>query len=159
MAGENPLRWRYRGATPSPEQFVRQLWDGVLIQYVVQGRQRPELLGTVGLYNANFASGYAYAYAIAAPDRVRTGKVIEGLLLMLEYAFRVWQFRKIYFELPEYNLHQFGSAVGRYITEEARLIDHEVIAGRSWDLLTFALYSETWDKSVIRLARGVADHD
>lgn len=90
MAGENATRWRYRGATPSPEQFVRQMWDGVLVQYAVVGRQLGRLYGTVGLYNANLPSGYVYGYAMSAPDRMGSGKVVEGLLLMLEYAFRTW---------------------------------------------------------------------
>ncbi len=159
MAGENATRWRYRGATPSPEQFVRQMWDGVLVQYAVVGRQLGRLYGTVGLYNANLPSGYVYGYAMSAPDRMGSGKVVEGLLLMLEYAFRTWELRKVYFELPEFNLPQFQSAVGRYLVEEGRLIDHELLGGRRWDLVTLALYADVWHGPGKRLASGVIDGD
>jgi RimJ/RimL family protein N-acetyltransferase len=155
VAGENGHRWRYRGATPSPDQFVRQLWDGVLAQYMVVPRSgdRPPI-GLVGIYNANFASDYAYGFVISAPDRRATGLSLHGLLLVLHYSFETWDFEKLYFELPELNLPQFGSAM-KYLSEEGRLKNHEKIAGVRYDLLTLALYRDVWTKSVRRLLRVV----
>ena len=154
--GENGLRWRFRGATPSPDQFGRQLWDTVLAQFVVQRRDTGELLGLVGLYNANLSARQCYAFALAAPTVVGTGRVLEGLILLLEIGFATWDFRKVYFEVPEFNLEQFRSA-RRYLTEEGRLKEHDYMLGRYWDLVFLSVSKERWTcPDLQRLVRGVS---
>jgi len=103
------FRWRYRGASPSPELFARQLWDGVLVQQAVIS-ERHGLLGLVGLYNNNSLAKHAYGFALSAPDVAGSGRVYEALLLLLDYGFRMWDFNKIYFEVPGFNVPQMSSA-------------------------------------------------
>lgn len=157
-AGENSYRWRYRGTTPSPEAFARQLWDGILAQYLAMTTQGKPV-GLVGLYNTNPFSGYSYIYALSDPSLAGQGRTMEAAILLLDYAFRNWNLRKIYFELPEFNLAQLRSAVGKYLVEEGRLIDHEVFGGRSWDLITLALYREVFVERCSRIVDAISTNE
>lgn len=141
--GDSVYGWRYRGATPPPDVFARQLFEGVLAQYLVVDRAQGTLQGLVGLYNANLASQHVYAFVLGAEHHT-PGRVLEGLLIMLDHAFNTWELRKVYFEVPEYNLNQF-SGITRYTTEEGRLRNHERLFGRLWDQLILALYRDTWE--------------
>lgn len=139
--------WRYRGATPSPEAFARSLWDGVLAQYLVVSRKRPEPFGLVGLYNSNLASGYAYAYALSAPHALGSGLAVRGLLLLADIAFRRWPLRCIYVETTSRALGQFVSARSALLEEVARIPEHERNpSGGFDDLVTLRLSREMWDR-------------
>lgn len=152
VSSDNAYRWRYRGTTPSWDTFHRQLWDGVLAQYLVIRKNDSAVLGLVTLYNANLSSGYTYASALSTPEATGTGLVLEGLFLLLEHAFKTWNLRKIYFEVPEFNLDQFVSATRRgYVVEEGRLRDHETLLGRSWDLVFLAMYRDMFDNGPQRI--------
>src|SRR5262245_61152949 len=50
--------WRYRGMPPRPEEFVRDLWHGVLVQYLVEDIESQERLGLVAAYDANLRDGH-----------------------------------------------------------------------------------------------------
>jgi RimJ/RimL family protein N-acetyltransferase len=69
-----------------------------------------------------------------------SGIAVEPVRLFTRYLFDVWPFRKVYFEMPEFNYRQFASASGGALRVEARLRDHDYYRGRRWDRLTLAAY-------------------
>lgn len=145
--GVHAYRWRFRGATPAPQVFAQQMWDGILCQYACLEKESGDLLGYVGLYNPNFISETVYCFAISfdddpVPSRIGTGA--EGLLALLFHGFSSWGFRKVYFEVPEFNLRSIGPSVSRHLREEGRLIQHERLDGRLWDSSILALTGEKW---------------
>ena len=56
LSAKNNARWRYRGATPSPERFVSDLWSGVLAQFLVETPEPRRRAGLVVAYNADLAN-------------------------------------------------------------------------------------------------------
>lgn len=132
-------RWRYRGATISPQQFSQQLWDGILCQFVVEGVETGRIHGLASLYGYNPRSDTCYFAVVGPPDRNTRGRLLEGLIILVEYGFRTWDIRKMYAEVLEFNLPQFRS-LERYCELEGRLLAHEYHDGALWDLLTYALY-------------------
>ena len=146
-------RWRFSGATPSPEQWAQQTWGGVLAQFIVSSTRTNSPIGLVAVYEANFQHGHAHLAAAAfEPDR-RSPAMILGLALFLRYVFCCWNFRKLYMQLPEYNYAQFASAEGRIFEVEARLRDHFFHDGAYWDQLTLALYREAWSAESEKIMR------
>ncbi len=77
-----------------------------------------------------------------------------GAALFLEYVFRGWSFRKLYFELPEFNLAQFSRGVNRLFVEEGRLREHLYYDGRFWDKVILALYRTTWEAQSKRILQA-----
>jgi RimJ/RimL family protein N-acetyltransferase len=139
-------RWRYRGATPSPEQFAAELWQGVLCQYVVAHREGGAPVGLVSAYQADLANRTCYVALLGDKAHDASGLMLEGALLFVSYLFHTWDFRQLYAEVPGYTLDSFGSGMGRYFREEGRLVDHSFHAGRWWDLHILAIHRSDWEK-------------
>ncbi len=145
------MRWRSRGATPSPEQWTQRLWQGVLAQYLVVGNQEPTPIGLVAVYHANFQDGYAYLGAERFGPPRPTPLMMFGVALFVDYVFSCWDFHKLYVEVAEYNVAQFQSGIGRFFELEARLRGHLWYDHRRWDQLILALYRDSWRRE----AQGV----
>lgn len=135
-------RWRYRGASPSPELFQQQLWNGVLAQFVVEHVETKQRVGFVQAFDASERNGHVHFAVMTDPAVKRSGWIIESMLLFLDYLFTVWNFRKLYAEVLEFNYEQFASGAGSVFKVEGRFTEHEWHAGRYWDLLILALYRE-----------------
>jgi hypothetical protein len=144
------VRWRFRGATPTPEQWA-QAGGTQLAHFLIVRRSDNGPIGAATAYQQNFQDQYAYLAATAFNPTQRNPLVILGIALFIDYTFRCWNFRKLYMEMPAFNLGQFGRGVGRMLVEEGRLREHMYYDGRYWDKVTLALYRETWEARSARL--------
>ena len=155
VSGESGWRYRFRGATPSPESFSTHVWDGVLAQYVAVGRDSSEVIGLVSLFGYNFRGRHCSLAALAMPAFQGSGLLIEAAIALIDYGFRTWELHKIYVEALEFNVSQF-SRVGDLLVEEGRLVEHEWCEGIWWDLVTYALHRRRWDEIGPRYVSGLA---
>jgi acyl carrier protein len=140
--GELGPRWRHRGVTLSPEQFVAALWADVLAQFMVVTVGSNAPVGRVVLYHPNFQDRYAYFAAMRFKPSERSPLMVYGIALFLRYTFMNWEFEKLYMEVPEYNFEQFASGLGRFFEIEGRLRGHLRTGTRAWDQLILAVYRE-----------------
>jgi RimJ/RimL family protein N-acetyltransferase/acyl carrier protein len=131
---EVALAMRSRGATPSPDDFAKNLWSNVFVQFGVCEIERPRLVGIVGIYNANHRNGTGYLSALSVVPALLTGVVLRGLAILIAYAFENWPFRKLYFESMESSFRHFGSVTGLFEVE-GRLRDFEFVDGAFQDVL------------------------
>jgi hypothetical protein len=158
VSPETGFRWRYRGTTPPPETFPQSLWEGVLSQFaVVDDSRRP--LGIVAAYGAQPRDQYVYVSAVADPAAIGSGALIIAAGIFIEYLFAVGNFRKIYFDVPEFNLEQFGHKIGKYLHEEGRLVEHEWYGEKYWDLVTLACWRSEWFSAVTPARRYLFGED
>ena len=65
-------RYRYRGKTPSPEQFEQQLWQSVAAQFVIEHVGDGQRIGHATSYNANERAGFAHIAVLFDPAVSRT---------------------------------------------------------------------------------------
>ena len=142
ISTEVAWRWRYGGAVPSYDEFIRTFDTGVLTQLVVTRPRSNEPVGLVVAYNANPMKKHAYLAAVVEPRLIGSGAGAEAVTLFLGYVFGAWDFEKLYLELPEFNLAQFESGLDRYIRQEGRLRSHIYHAGKRWDQLVLAIYRD-----------------
>jgi len=136
------FRWGIVGTLLRPDQFAESLWAGIWCQFVVVRRSDDRPLGLVVGYDPNFNDGYAYGAEVLIDEAQVTGVGVEALGLFLNILFSSFNFRKIYFEVLEYNLSRMQGAVGDWLHEEGRLKDHSFFAGEWWDKITLAMYRE-----------------
>jgi RimJ/RimL family protein N-acetyltransferase/acyl carrier protein len=156
LAPDNIHRWRFRGSTPSPDQYARSLFDGVLATFVVQEIERGSIVGVATCYNADLKNGLAYIAAATASAYQRRPAALEGVEMLVSYCFRNWQFRKLYLESPEYCYTDFAAPSLPIFRREGELKDHEYFDGRYWDRLILAIYRTDWDDlQSIRRSRQV----
>lgn len=147
-------RWRFRGTTPSPEQWSQATWSSTLAQFLVIKRPSNKPIGVTAVHQANFQDGFAYMSAAHFEPSQPSPAMMIGLAIFLNYVFACWDFRKLYMEVPEYNYDQFSSVVTQYGQLEGRLRDHLYFNGRHWDLLTLAIYRDHWQSVGARAVRA-----
>jgi RimJ/RimL family protein N-acetyltransferase len=95
-------------------------------------------------YNADQRNGFAYIGAVMSSTVGSTGIGIAAMDLFITYLFTTWPFRKLYAELPQYNLPMLGNRIGHLLREEGRLKEHTYYNGRWWDQVIVALYPEEY---------------
>ncbi|HTU14214.1 MAG TPA: GNAT family protein [Solirubrobacterales bacterium] len=103
-------------------------------------------LGLVVAYQANFQDGYAYVAAAKFEPKQKSPLMILGIVMFINYVFSCWNFRKLYMEVPEYNLPQFSSRIDRYFTVEGTLREHIYSVGRYWDQFILSVDRSTWQE-------------
>jgi RimJ/RimL family protein N-acetyltransferase len=157
-APENLIRWRYRGTTPSPEQILQSLWQGVLAQFLVVRADTDKPVGLVVGYNPEFRHGYIYLAMIVTPHCERTGWAFEADALFITYLFETFAFEKIYLEVIEFNYRKLASGAGTLFHVEGCLMNHEYHLGRRWHLYTLAIYRHEWPHILERVAPQLAAH-
>lgn len=146
-------RVRFGGATPSPEKVAASLWESVLAQFIVEGKDSGEALGLVAITSPNFRNRHCYLSALAEPRAQGTGLVAEGVFLGCNYAFLTWPLRKIYMESSEESFREFQGGLGALFQEEGRLREHVFWNGRYLDVLILAIYRQTWARLVPKFGR------
>ncbi len=157
LSEELAFRWRHAGAHPSPEQYSASLWTDVLCSFLVLDKSHDAApLGLVTAYQPDHSNGHCRVAAARFGPAGPSGRhVMRAVALLLDYLFRGWPFRKIYFEVPEYNLGQFGSGVGSLFVEEARLPDYVFLDGRYWSLTFLTVSRERWPTEREHLSRFI----
>lgn len=143
---ESTVRWRFRGATPSPESFRELLWQGVLAQFMIQGLESGEPVGLISAFDAQFANGIVHLSIIVDEPARSRGWPLEAVPLFVEYLFVNWPFRKVYVESIEFNALTFLRGSRRLFDEEARLIGHDYFRGRYWDVVIMSLERARWSE-------------
>ena len=146
---ENIFRWRFRGRTPSPEEFSQSLWQSVLCQFIVESIESGSPIGLVLGYRPEFQSGLCYIAAVTDPRYQGFGVAIEGIGMLVDYLFRNWRFRKLYAESLEFNFRMFSSGEGSAFELEATLREVEYFDGRLWDLHYLSISRKRWDERTV----------
>ena len=93
-------------------------------------------------YQADHRWGHAYVAAAMAPESQATGLGIEATALFMNFIFSTWNLRKLYLEVPEYNLEWMVNSVGGVLKEEGRLRRHSYYGHRWWDKYILAVYPD-----------------
>lgn len=140
------FKWRFRGLTPSFQEFSNALYSGSLCQFVVQRLSDRRALGLVSCYNARHDAGIAYiAFTrTATPGTNPNSEMMEAGYLFIAFVFQNWDFRKLYAEVPGFTWGQFERAADTFFHVEGVLKDHDYFDGKYWDHRLLAIYRSEW---------------
>lgn len=130
-------RWRYRGNTPWLQDFERSLFVGTLCVLAVESNTDRQLVGTVFSYDANHSDGHSWIAFQRSSAANASGLMYEAMFLFVDYLFATWPLRKLYAEIPDYNLANILPSEASFAHEEGRLKDHTFHGGRWWMLPTW----------------------
>jgi len=144
-APEAGFRWRFRAATPSPEEFARSLWNSVLAQFAVTDHASDQPRGVVTGYSANMRDRWVFLATVVDSGMIGTGQGLEASALMIRYLFSNWEFRKIYVEVPEFNMAILKTAIERFMVREGTCKEHFYHGGSYWDVHTFSVTRARWE--------------
>ena len=133
---------------------MESLWSGVLCQFVVEDTRRGLTRGTTVAYNADLNHGHCTVGVAMTADTLGTGLAVEAFLLLARHLFAVYRLRKLYMEVPEYNLRPLEGAIAPVLVEEGRLREHTYYGGQFWDRLYLAAYPNRLEPLIQRLLRS-----
>jgi RimJ/RimL family protein N-acetyltransferase len=159
LATDDPQawRWRFRGALPPASEFVSVFYQDVAAAFVVCSASDGRLLGQAVSYGLNLRDGIANVAVQVAHERIGRGSGFIAATLRCNYLFVRWPVRRLYFEVPSYNLHQIGSTVGTYLKEEGRLRDHVYFDGSYHDLHILVADREATARAIALLSRSTKE--
>ena len=135
--------WRYRGSTLPAEEFVATLADGVRAQYVVELTATGTAVGLVSAYDHNQAGLHCKVAFLRIGDRQPgdAGATFEGMLLFISHLFATFPYRKIYADVPAYNMSLFEPGLAQ---EEGVLREYLFHEGRHVDLHIVSFRRDQW---------------
>ncbi len=141
---QNSYRWRYRGQTISFREFSESLSQGVLAQFAFASTNNSGLVAFCSSYNYDPAAQHC-SFAVQRLDFEDTADtaVIESAGLFLNYLFRTFNLRKVFAEIPEYNMPAFG-VLPDVFEIEGRRGDFYWHAGRFWAEVTISTARDVW---------------
>ena len=91
---------KHPGAVPAYDVFLRELWAGILVQFMVCDVATGEPVGFVVAHSADLKSGFAHVAVLMSPPAMGRGWGVEAGALFITYLFATWSFRKLYAEEP-----------------------------------------------------------
>lgn len=150
--GGNGRRWRFGGATPSPDTFERSLWAGVGAQFIAESKRGK--LGHGAVYNLALEAGHAEV-SIAINEESHGHGILAAAfgLGLLRHSFMTWPLARVYARIPSYNMRSLRGLRRHGWIEEGRLTDYYFAYGRKWDEHILVLTRERWTTLDARLGR------
>lgn len=152
LSGAVVQTYRFRGKTPSPEAYAASLWNDTAVNLAVCVPPHGEVVGNMACYAASFRDEHAYISVLIAPW-ARGAATFEAAELFLTYVFDTFDFRKVYADVLEPNLEQFGSIVGYVAREEGRFVGDVKIRGQWHDRLVLAIWQDHYRRRLERTHR------
>ena len=149
------FRWRLRGVTPDPRTFESSLWDQVLVQFVITRRSDDRPIGLVTCFAADMRSSVANLAIVLEHQFTPSALAGEALFLFLDYVFELWNFRKIYAEMPEFNFSSIASGASRWFTVEARVPARYWMFGQYWDNIILSIDRARWPEIASKFGNAV----
>lgn len=137
------FRWRHAGAVPPFDVFCQNVWNGVALQFIVREKKGHQPIGLVQLYNVDHLQQFGYFAAAFIQETHGVGIAAEGIANFISYVFATWNLRKLYMDMPEYNVSQISGVIQRGpLALEGRFTEHSYYQGRWWDRFIFAIHRQ-----------------
>jgi RimJ/RimL family protein N-acetyltransferase len=92
------------------------------------------LVGVGVLYNVDWTMGWGFLGVVGKSLPTGSQVIARGMHLFLHEIFMRWPLRKLYAEIPEYNVQSLASATRAVGSREAVVQDRENYGGRFWDV-------------------------
>ena len=153
VLSDSALGWRYHGSIPSFQQFCADFTGGVHNQLAVREPKGGGLLGLVVSYGYDPINLTTKVGVVVEEPGVGIGG--HAGVLFVDYLFRCWPLRKIYFEVPETNLDAAMNVLSNFAEHEATLRDHLVRGDETVAQHIFSIARETGSKRVSDAVREI----
>ncbi|MCK9874149.1 GNAT family protein [Nocardiopsis dassonvillei] len=134
---------------PTLDRYLEEFRpDEVSAYFYVDLQATGERVGVTTLHAMNPNAGHIEAgLYIGDKGKGAPGVGHEAGLLTINYAFAMWNVRKVYIKTTEASIPSLGSKLGN-LKREAILPDHFFFCGRLWDVHIYAVYRVDWEAGI-----------
>lgn len=153
------LREEGVGGLPGPQAFASpSLWptrrrEPVAAQFVAREEAGRSVIGYVSLHGHSAQSGYLRC-AVAVDGRLAADRQATVTALAVNYAFSVWNIRKVYFWTPETEVVGLAASGVRPVREGV-LAEHVLDGDRLRSAYIFAVYRDQWQEQGLAFLNGL----
>jgi len=130
---------------PSAEVFGALYSKEVSAQFLVERRDTDRVVGYVSFHHLDLSGQHMRASFLTDPAVAGNGLGAEVTLMTINYAFAMWNVRKIYFWTTETDFDVFRTAFNA-AHKEATLPEHLYDRGVLRDVHIYAVYREQWEE-------------
>lgn len=141
---------------PDGRDFAEFLWRDVAAQFAVITSERLSLIGLVQLHALDLRSRHVHLSFLIANEFHRMGWPLEAALLAVNYAFSMWDLRRVYVQTVASDIAHFASVGQKVMTEESRLSEHQDVGGSLDDLVRLTATREEFELGRERLLRAMS---
>ena len=139
------FRWAGDGILGNPEVFEVALGRSILAGFLVTSVAKGTAVGFVAAYDADLADGHAKLAMVADTRAGPAALSLHGAVLLTEYVFATWKFRKLYVEVPDGTSPVPIDVTIQFAREEGRLKKHLFYQGAHHDLVIYAIEGSDWE--------------
>ena len=138
---------------PTQEDFVSAYCRDFAAYFAIRRREEGDEIGFCALFQLDPA-GHVEVGVYTDPSRNGSSLGAEAALLTINYAFAMWNIRKIYYRASGASLPSIGGIVIDLARKEGLLPGHQYFRGQLWDMHIFAIYREQWEAK----GAGLVEH-
>jgi hypothetical protein len=143
------------GVLPTLETFLDGFGHGAMAQFLVHGAGEAGPVGVATLRDFNPAGHVTAELELGSAP----GPGQETVALVVNYAFAMWNLRKVYLHAAEDEhdvLGLTGPLLQPLLDREALLPRHVFARGRHQDLSIYAIHRNTWEKHAANVLEALA---
>lgn len=130
---------------PSAEVFAALYAKEVSAQFTVERQDTDQVVGYVSFHHLDLSGRHVRASFLTDPATAGNGVGAEVILLTINYAFAMWNVRKIYFWTVEPDFKILHTSYDSD-HKEATLPEHLYDRGELRDVHIYAVYREYWEE-------------
>ncbi|GHC96565.1 hypothetical protein GCM10007079_49370 [Nocardiopsis terrae] len=111
--------------------------------FLMESRATGETVGFTTLHELNEAAGHVQVGLYTDVTKENLGLGGEAAMMTINYAFAMWNIRKVYIRTTKATISNFGPQVEKS-EPEAVLRDHFYFCGKLWDVYVYSIMREDW---------------
>jgi RimJ/RimL family protein N-acetyltransferase len=145
---------------PRQDVFVAGYDRDFAASFAICSRSDGEVRGYASLFELDPA-GHVQVGVCTDPTAGEPGLGAEAALLTINFAFSMWNIRKVYIRTTAASISRFGGTTAAIARKEAVLTEHMFFQGQLWDVHIFAIYRQDWigaGKQIVERLAGRPDH-
>ncbi|MFB9968294.1 GNAT family N-acetyltransferase [Sinosporangium siamense] len=126
----------------SAELFAMMHLSDISAKFMVERRENGRTVGFASLHHLDQAGGHVQASVVTDESAASDGTAEEATMLVVNYAFAMWNIRKVYFWTADTGFEARSAFLKP--AHEATLSEHLYDRGQLRDLYISAVYREQW---------------
>lgn len=136
--------WQPRPLESFEKRFEKDLEADEKVWFVIEADG--QVIGSIGLHHTNRFTGVtSFGIGINHPDYVGRGYGREAIALLLDWAFRIQNWRRVWLDTTANNERAIRAYRGLGFVEEGRQRQQIYTNGRYVDLVVMGMLREEWE--------------
>lgn len=147
-------KWPLRGRTVHPLEFGDLLYAGGSLGFAIVRIDNEDIVGLALASDLDLRSGTGTASIMLEENLWLAGWPFEAMLLIINFLFDFIGLRRLYFQVPDYNLPKLGRGIAGWAKPEGTLSSHRYVDGSYINIHLLSLDAGAWDFELVGRITG-----